>query len=241
MTRKPIAALLLTVSLNVISLAAPVPASAQWAVFDASNYAENLIQAARELQQINNQIQSLQNEAVMLENMARNLQNLNFSSLDSMVSDLQQIGSLMNQAQGITFNVNATQTAFAQNFPQQYSAVVNTDQLVADAHQRWQNSMDAFQQTMVVQAQVAQNVQADTGTLSSLVNTSQGAVGALQAQQATNQLIALSTKQQLQIQTLMAAQYRASAVEQARNAEAEEEARAATTRFLGTSNAYTPQ
>jgi P-type conjugative transfer protein TrbJ len=73
------------------------------------------------------------------------------------------------------------------------------------------------------------------------VNASQGAVGALQAQQATNQLIALSTKQQLQIQTLMAAQYRASAVEQARNAEAEEEARAATTLFLGTSNAYAPQ
>jgi conjugal transfer/entry exclusion protein len=39
----------------------------------------------------------------------------------------------------------------------------------------------------------------------------------------------------------MAAQYRASAVEQARNAEAEEAARAATARFLGTSNAYTPQ
>jgi P-type conjugative transfer protein TrbJ len=241
MTRKPIAALLFTVSLNVLSLTAPMPASAQWAVFDASNYAENLIQAARELQQINNQVQSLQNEAVMLENMARNLQTLNFSSLNSMVSDLQQIGSLMNQAQGITFDVSATRTAFAQNFPQQYSSAVNTDQLVADAHQRWQNSMDAFQQTMVVQAQVAQNVQADTGTLSSLVNASQGAAGALQAQQATNQLIALSTKQQLQIQTLMAAQYRASAVEQARNAEAEEEARAATTRFLGTSNAYAPQ
>jgi P-type conjugative transfer protein TrbJ len=241
MTCKPIATLLLAVSLNVLSLITPMPASAQWAVFDASNFAENVLQAARELQQINNQIQSLQNEAVMLENMAKNLQNLNFSSLNSMVSDLQQISSLMDQAQGITFNVNATQTAFAQNYPQQYTGAVSTDQLVADAHQRWQNSMDAFQQTMVIQAQVAQNVQADTGTLSALVSASQGAVGVLQAQQATNQLIALSTKQQLQVQTLMAAQYRASAVEQARNAEAEEEARAATTRFLGTSNAYAPQ
>ena len=235
---KALRTILLATVLTVTSLA---PVQAQWVVFDPQNYAQDLIQAARALQQINNQIQSLQNEAVMLENMAKNLQSLNFSSLNSMVSDLQQIGSLMNQAQGITFDVSATRTAFAQNFPQQYSAAVNTDQLVADAHQRWQNSMDAFQQTMVVQAQVAQNVQADTGTLSSLVNASQGAVGALQAQQATNQLIALSTKQQLQIQTLMAAQYRASAVEQARNAEAEEEARAATSRFLGTSNAYAPQ
>jgi len=241
MMRKPIATLLLAASLNALSLAAPPPAFAQWAVFDASNYVESVLQATRALQQINNQIQSLQNEAVMLENMAKNLQGLNFSSLKSMVSDLQQIGSLMNQAQGITFDVNATRTGFAQNYPQQYAAAVNTDQLVADAHQRWQNSMDAFQQTMVVQAQVVENVQTDTGTLSSLVNASQGAVGALQAQQATNQLIALSTTQQLQIQTLMAAQYRASALEQARNAEAEEEARAEISRFLGTSNAYIPQ
>jgi len=242
MMRKTVATLLVATSLSTLPVVMPIrPAVAQWAVFDASNYSQNLLTAARALQQINNQIQSLQNQAVMLENMAKNLQSLNFSSLNSMVSDLQQIGILMNQAQGIAFNVSATQSAFAQNYPQQYSTAVNTNQLVADAHQRWQNSMDAFQQTMVVQAQVAQNVQTDTGTLSALVTTSQGAVGSLQAQQATNQLIALSTKQQLQIQTLMAAQYRASALEQARNAEAEEEARAETSRFLGTSNAYAPQ
>ncbi|HLG90322.1 MAG TPA: P-type conjugative transfer protein TrbJ [Alphaproteobacteria bacterium] len=240
MTRKAAAALLITMSLGVAVL--PMrPATAQFAVFDAANFSQNILTAARALEQINNQIRSLQNETAMLENMARNLQSLNFSSLDTMVSDLQQISTLMNQAQGIAFTVNATQTAFAQSYPQQYAAAVTTDQLVADAHQRWQNSMDAFRQTMVVQAQVAQNVQADTATMSALVSASQDAVGSLQAQQATNQLIALSTKQQLQIQSLMAAQYRATALEDARNAEAEEEARAAFTRFLGTSNAYAPQ
>ena len=43
-----------------------VPAQAQWAVFDAANYAQNLLEAARALQQINNQIQQLQNEATMM-------------------------------------------------------------------------------------------------------------------------------------------------------------------------------
>ena len=42
-------------------------------VFDASNYAENVLQAARALAQINNQIQSLQNETVMLQNMAKKI------------------------------------------------------------------------------------------------------------------------------------------------------------------------
>ena len=53
------------------------PATAQWAVFDAANYAQNVLEAARALQQINNQIQSLQNEANMLMNMGKNLKSLN--------------------------------------------------------------------------------------------------------------------------------------------------------------------
>lgn len=51
----------------------------------------------------------------------------------------------------------------------------------------------------------------------------------------------LSIKQQLQIQTLMAAQYRAEALDQARKAQAEAAAQATTTQFLGSGSAYTPQ
>jgi P-type conjugative transfer protein TrbJ len=224
----------------VLFAAVARPAAAQWAVIDASNLVQNTLTAARALEQINNQVQQLQNQAVMLANQARNLTSLNYSSLDQLNSTMGQISALMDQAQGIAFNVTATQSAFAQQYPQQYSASVTGDQLMADAHQRWQNSMNAFQQTMTVQAQVATNVEADTGTLSTLVNTSQGAVGSLQAQQATNQLLALSIKQQLQIQSLMAAQYRAQALEAAGDAESQEQARVATQKFLGTGHAYTP-
>ena len=101
--------------------------------------------------------------------------------------------------------------------------------------------MSAYRQTMLVQAQVDQNVQADAGVLSDLVTASQGAVGGLQAQQVANQLIALSTKQQMQIQTLMTAQYRAEALDQARKAQSEASGQAATARFLGTGTAYTPR
>lgn len=54
-------------------------------------------------------------------------------------------------------------------------------------------------------------------------------------------MLALTAKQQFQIQNLMAAQYRAEATEAARRAQAEAEGRAATTKFLGTGSAYTPQ
>lgn len=218
-----------------------LPAKAQWAVYDASNYAQNVLEAARALQQVNNQIEQLQNESTMLQNMGKNLASLNSSQLGVMMSSLTQISSLMNQARGIALNVNATGTAFAQTYPQVYPGTTSIGTLQFDAHRRWQDAMSAFERTLQVQAQVAQNVEADAPTLSALVNASQSAAGNLQVNQATNQLLALSIKQQLQIQDLMAAQYRATALDAARNAEAEEEGHAAFQSFIGTSNAYTPQ
>src|SRR3546814_8152449 len=89
------------------------------------------------------------------------------------------------------------------------------NQQVQAARRRMDKAKAAFQQTMTVQAQVAENVQADAQTLATIVARSQGAEGALQVGQATNQLLALAAKQQFQIQNLMAAQYRAEALEQA--------------------------
>jgi P-type conjugative transfer protein TrbJ len=238
--------LLRTAALTLaVAAATPVvlltPARAQFAVIDSANLAQNVLQAARLLQEINNQIQSLQNEAAMLQSMAQNLTTLNFSSLNGMTSDLQQISTLINQAQGIGFSVEAVQTAFQQRYPQSYGAGTGMPQLLSDAQARWQDARSAFQQTMLVQSQIAQTVQADAGKLADLVNVSQRAAGNLQVSQATNQLLALSIKQQLQIQTLMAAQGRAEALTGAAQAEAEEEGRAAFATFLGSSNAYTPQ
>ncbi|MGN6142395.1 MAG: P-type conjugative transfer protein TrbJ, partial [Mesorhizobium sp.] len=72
-------------------LAAPIALSPMLAtpahaliVFDPSNYAQNVIQAARALEQITHQITSLQNEAQMLINQARNLASLPFSSLQQL-------------------------------------------------------------------------------------------------------------------------------------------------------------
>ena len=237
MTYLSLRAMLAVSALAIAPIAMPKPAVAQIAVIDAANLTQNVLTAARELQQIDNQIQSLQNQATMLENEARNLASLNYSSLDGVTTDLNQISDLMNQAQGISFDVQSVEAAFQQTYPQEYAAGMSISQLLSAAQTRWQNSRDAFQQTMTVQSQIAQTVQTDTGKLADLVNASQGAVGSLQAQQATNQLLALSIKQQLQIQTLMAAQGRAETLNDADNAEAELEGQAALNTFLGSSNA----
>ncbi len=210
-------------------------------VFDPSNYSQNLLTAARTLQQINNQIQSLQNEANMLINQAKNLTRIDFPELQALTQTLQQVDRLMGQAQGIRFQVSGLDQQFRQLFPRSFNQALRTNDQVIAARARLDTAMSAYQHTMTVQAQVAENVAADAQTLSMIVSKSQGAEGSLQAQQATNQLLALTAKQQFQIQNMMAAQYRAETIEQARRAQAEIDARAATTRFLGSGSAYTPQ
>src|SRR5574338_1322378 len=100
------------------TFALPAAPAAAIPVFDATNYTQNILQAARALEEINNQIQSLQNEATMLQNMAKNLQRLDYSSLGQITGAIQRIDGLMIQAQGIAFEVGATDSAFRQQFPE---------------------------------------------------------------------------------------------------------------------------
>lgn len=238
MKSRLMAALLAATSITAVSVVPTTPAQAI-PVFDASNYAQNLLTAARTLQQINNQIQSLQNEASMLTNMAKHLQRLDFSSLTQLTRSMQRIDALMSQAEGIAFDLASTEAALREQFPEVFDTAMTTDQMLAAAQTQWQAAKQGYRQTMRVQAQVVENVQADSGLLAELVSQSQSATGSLQAQQATNQLIALSTKQQLQIQQMMVAQYRADAIERARQQQAMEAAREQTKRFVGSASAYT--
>jgi P-type conjugative transfer protein TrbJ len=217
------------------------PAAAQFTVFDPSNYSQNLLTAARTLQQVNNQIQSLQHEATMIMNQAKNLSRIDFPELQQLNQTIQQIDQLMSQARGIGYRVGNVDTEFQRLFPHSLNEALTTNARVVDAKARLDASMAAFNQTMQVQAQVVGSVNADSGLLAAIVEKSQGAEGSLQAQQASNQLLALAAKQQFQIQNMMAAQYRAEALEAARRVQAEADARAATTKFLGNGTAYHPQ
>jgi len=219
------------------------PARAQFGgvVFDPSNYAQNILTAARTLQSVNQQIQQLQNEAQMLVNMGKNLTKIDFPQLDALKQKLAEIDRLMGRAQAIDFRVDQLDDKFTSLFPKDFTSALRTDARVRDARARLDASMGAFRQTMTVQAQVVENIQTDAEALADIVARSQGAEGSLQAQQATNQLLALTAKQQFQLQHMMAAQFRAQSVEDARRATQAAEARAATKKFLGSGSAYTPR
>jgi len=208
------------------------PAAAALPVFDVTNYSQNLLQAARALEQINNQVKSLQNEASMLQNMAKNLEKLDFPQLQRITAAMQRIDQLMGEAQGIQFKVAGLDQQISKLFPGTLRQALTSDQRIAQARVQLDAATAAYRQSMTVQAEVAQNVEEDAGVLNELARSSQGAEGALQVSQAANQLLALSVKQQLQVQNLMASEFRETALDRARRAQAEEDGKAATRRFL---------
>ena len=222
------------------SLVFPATAAASIPVFDAANYTQNIVQAARALEQINHQLQSLQNEAAMLRNMDRNLERFDFPELGRITDSLEQIDRLMTKADGIEFRADRLEQRFEAMFPGSVERALGTDARAAEAKARLETAREALRNSMTIQARIVSNVRDDARLLSELSKRSQGASGSLQAQQATNQLLTLSTKQQLQLQEMLAAQYRSQSFEQARRVQAEAEAKAATRRFLGTGRAYGP-
>lgn len=235
--RRLLAALCLTASLALT----PPFARAQFAVIDAANLVQNVLTAARSLEEINNQIMQIQQFVQMLQNEARNLTSLPFSIVQQLDQSVSQITSLMGQAQGILYNIQNVQSQFQSFYPTTISPSSPDAQLAADARTRWQYSLSTFQHTMEVQSQIVQNLSGDQAQLDVVVGQSQGAVGMLQATQAGNQLLALQSKQLAAIQALLASQARAQAIEQARQAEAEIQAHEQYQRFIGTApGTYTP-
>lgn len=223
----------------ILAVIGPVRLEAQMVVFDPSNYSQNILTAARALDQINNQVRSLENQAQMLINGARNLTSLPGSVVGQLNSKIGEINNLIAQAEGISFDVEKTRSEFQRLYPREYTAAVSTERMVQDATARWDNTYQALKQTIVTQATIASALDQDGQTLRTLMARSSGAIGALQAQQSGNELLALQVKQSLQAHALVAAQARADALRTVEQQASAAAGRERFTRFIGNGRAYT--
>ena len=217
----------------------PSSTSAQLIVFDPNNYAQNVLTAARELQQVNNQITSLQNQAQMLINQAKNLASLPYSSLQQLERSIQRTQQLLAQAQRIAYDIKQIDQAFSTTYGP--ASTSGSDQaLIANAQTRWQNSVAALQDALRVQATVVGNLDTNRTQMSTLIGASQGATGALQASQAGNQLLGLQAQQLADLIAAVAAQGRAQNIETAQRVAAQDQGREQLRRFLAPGRGYQP-
>lgn len=225
----------------VALLANVVPANAQWIVYDPTNFSQNVLTAARELQQVNNEIQSLENQATMLINQAKNLASLPYSSVAQLEASITRTEQLLSQAQGIAYDVNTISQAFTQVYPQSYASTTSTTQLLADAQARWQNARAAYQDSMNVQAGVVQNLDNARTQINALISSSQSASGALQAAQSGNQIMGLATQQLADLTGVIAAMARAQSLDAATKLESKAEAQQQLNNFLNEGTGYQAQ
>jgi len=232
MISMPLRRLAIAGAASIALVTASTPADAQFGgiVFDPRNFAQNVLTAARELQQINNQIQQIQNQATSLINQARNLASLPFTTVSQIEGQIQRTQQLLSQATQIAYNVGSIQTAFTSRYGT--GALSGSDQALIDgAQSRWQTSVAGFEDAMKTQATVVDNIDTSRTTMTSLVNASHTATGALQAAQAGNELLALQSQQLSDLTAAVAAQGRAQDIEAARNATAEAQGQEQYNRF----------
>jgi P-type conjugative transfer protein TrbJ len=226
------------VAAGVLTWGAMAPAHAIFGVgdivYDPENFAQNVLSAARALTQIENQIKQLENDAL-------NLTGLDFSELDRLREVLASTKNLVDQAEGLAFQLDRVRTEFRRLYPQAYGEGSSFEQMIQDALDRWNYSRQALDTAMQLQAQASENNGEDEAMLAELIDHSQHAVGALQVAEATNQLLALQARQMIQAQQLALTQDRAVALEQGRALAAEARSRELRRRFMTRETLYTPE
>ena len=236
---------LLAAGAAVLSMTAtalvPAPAYAQFGgiVYDPTNYSQNILTAARTLEQINNQIRQLQNQATSLINEAKNLTSLPLTVLAPLQQQIRQTQQLIAQAQRMAIDVQQVQT----QFEAQYRGINlsgSQQSLVQGAEARWQNSVAAFEDALKVQASAVSNIEGTRQSIEQLVNASQSATGALQAAQAGNQLLAVQSQQLADLTATLATMGRAQSLDAANSAAAKAQAREQLRRFLAPGRGYVP-
>jgi type IV secretion system protein TrbJ len=216
------------------------PAAGQQVVYDPSNYAQNVLQAARALQQINNQIAQLETQSQSLINQAKHLVSLPYSLVSTITGQIQRTEQLIGEAQRIAYSVSTIDKAFTTN----YGAInlnVGQQQMVAQAQQRWQTSVAGLQDAMRMQATVAGHIPTSRTTVTTLGASSQSASGALQAIQVNNQLLVQISQQLADLIALQAAHGRAQTLVAAANVTDQNQGMGQLSNFLTRGSGYQPR
>lgn len=207
---RPNSALLLAVALAASACSDPKPARAQVAVYDAQNYVENALAAAR-------QLESLSHQALMLANQARGLAASPYSHLAETSRTLGDIAELADSVRGVAADVDQLEAQFRDLYP---TAVEGLDPRHALAQRRART--EAARDTAADLARAA----ADLDRLSrgraervrGAVAASQAAQGQTAAIQSSTQVLAALSEDLASMRAILLAQSRLMAEEAARRA-----------------------
>lgn len=199
------------------ALIAPNAAMAQYTVYDPTNHAENVLQAARALEQINNQIESLANEARMLAS-------LDLQMAPELARSINSAQTLLTQARGIRQNLDTLSGDLRALYPEDMAAI-GLEDLLRQSDDWLDESRTGVETLMAASAASNAHMRDTERALGRALDSSAQADGQTSALQASTQTLGVLSAQLAQLQQLQAAQARALASERLERIAREERAR----------------
>jgi P-type conjugative transfer protein TrbJ len=185
----------------VVAPAGPAYALGGQVVFDPRNYAQNVLAAARALEQIRNQIRQLEQQAQML---AQNPLQLS----PELAASIAQASEMLARAEGIAFDARRLGAELAALYPETWEAYELEE--VLRHSDRWvAQSRASLRMALEAQALAAGSIARARDRIEAGLGSSAGAQGQTAAVQAGNQLLGVQAAQLAELHALLAAQGRA--------------------------------
>lgn len=215
-TSRALGALLLASSMALTPIIAPSAAALE-IVYDPTNHVENVLQAARALEQINNQLTSLANDARMLSQ-------LNLQMAPELSQSVGAARQLLEQARGIRQNLDTITRDMASLYPNDMRGL-DLDGLLRQSDRWVDQSRDSVETLMQASAASTAQLGDTQSTMNRALSASAGAQGQTSAIQASTQAIGVLSAQIAQLQQLQAAEARALASQRLEQIARDERAR----------------
>ena len=198
-------------------------------VFDGSNFANMIISASNQAQQISNQvsqINSLLRGNALSEQALRQLGLGNYSGLLSQMSaQYQDLNKIITASKALSASVSEIQSQYQQLYPNFQNMKNRSPEQMYQQFGKWSDQLqDANKSAMQAQSTI-NNIKDRNNRIASILNESAGGAGASQVAQlqSSNQMLGVLAQQMNDLHTVMAASAR-SATEAQATAQAEKDA-----------------
>lgn len=193
------------------------PPAAAEIVYDPTNHIQNVLQAARALEQINNQLSSLANEARMLSQ-------LNLQLSPELSQSIGAARQLLEQARGIRQNLTTITSDMQALYPNDMRGL-DLNSLLRQSDAWVEQSRDSVETLMQASAASTGQLGDAQSTMDRALTASASAQGQTSAIQASTQALGVLSAQIAQLQQLQAAEARALASERLEQIAREQRAR----------------
>lgn len=224
--QRRIVSLLAALAIGGVTFASP--AYAQRIVYDPTNYAQNLLSAARALEQIRNQIAQIEQAAAMLRQNPLQLS----PELSQSIGEARR---LLASAQGLAFEVESMGEDIRALYPETWEQF-DLESVLGQSDRWMAESRQSLERAMAAEANAARSIQRAQGQIDRALQSSAQSEGQTGAVQAGNQLLGIQASQLAEIHALLAAQGRALQTERMERLAREERAREIQRRAFPTQN-----